>query len=235
MESLAQRYHVVQEQIEQAARAAGRRPEEITLVVVTKGHGLKEIADIHELGAAEIGENRVGEALEKQAMLDELTGLAWHMIGHVQSRKASDVAGRFSLVHSVDSVKLAERLDRSAGEAGVVQPVLLQINVSGEASKYGYEASRENEWDGLLPEIEQIAALTHLQVRGLMTMAPYSPDPEAARPSFARLRRLREYLAGKLPQTDWSQLSMGMSGDFIPAIEEGATLLRIGTAIMGTR
>lgn len=235
MESLAQRYHAVQEQIEQAARKAGRPMEEITLVVVTKGHGLKEIADIHDLGAGDIGENRVGEALEKQALLGELTGLSWHMIGHVQSRKASDVAGRFALVHSVDSVKLAERLDRSAGEVEVLQPVLLQFNVSGEASKSGFEASRDEEWEDLLPEIESITALAHLQVRGLMTMAPYSPDPETARPTFSRLRRLREYLGGKFPQTDWSELSMGMSGDFIPAIEEGATLLRIGTAIMGPR
>jgi uncharacterized pyridoxal phosphate-containing UPF0001 family protein len=117
----------------------------------------------------------------------------------------------------------------------VVQEVLLQFNVSGEESKSGWDAWNEVAWEGLRPEMEVVLACEHLRVRGLMTMAPYSDDPEDARPSFARLKRLQGWLAEQFPEADWSELSMGMSGDFIPAIEEGATILRIGTAVMGPR
>lgn len=234
-EGLKIRYEQVREEIDRAARSAGRAPDEIKLVVVTKGHSFVEIDALYQLGGREIGENRVGEALEKQTVLEALEGLRWHMIGHIQSRKARDAASNFALVHSLDSVKLAERLDRYAEETGAVQEVLLQFNVSGEESKSGWEAWDESAWEALLPEIEAVLACEHLRVRGLMTMAPYSENPEDARPSFARLKRLQVWLAERFPGTDWSELSMGMSGDFVPAIEEGATILRIGTAVMGPR
>ena len=235
VEELKARYEHVLAEIEQVARRAGRRPEEIRLVVVTKGHPVSAIEALYLLGGRYIGENRVEEALKKQAVLADLEDLNWHMIGHIQSRKAARVAGNFSLVHSLDSVKLAHRLDRFAGEADVTQDVLLQFNVSGEETKSGWEAWDESRWESLLPEIEAVLDCNHLRVRGLMTMAPYSLNPEDARPSFARLNRLRGWLARRFEHHDWDQLSMGMSGDFVPAIEEGATILRVGTAVMGPR
>ncbi len=234
-EGLRERFEKVTAEIEAAARSAGRDPAEIRVVVVTKGHTFSEIEAVYRLGGRHVGENRVEEAREKQTALAAFDDLTWHMIGHVQSRKAENVAGHFGLVHSLDSVKLAQRMDRFAEESGVVQDVLLQFNVSGEGSKSGWDAWDEATWLGNLPEMEVVLASNHLRVRGLMTMAPYSLNPEDARPSFARLRRLREYLAVQLPEASWEELSMGMRGDFVTAVEEGATILRIGTAIMGQR
>ena len=204
-------------------------------MVVTKSHPVAQIAELIELGVQDVGENRVEEALFKQQILADQPHLNWHMIGHVQSRKAADVCGHFSLVHSVDRVKLANRLNRRAEDLGIVVPVLLQFNVSAEETKSGWQASIPGRWPELLPELEAVLQCSHLAVQGLMTMAPYSTDPEAARPYFARLRELREYFAVRFPQHRWNQLSMGMSGDFEPGIEEGATIVRIGTAILGER
>ncbi|MBN2043611.1 MAG: YggS family pyridoxal phosphate-dependent enzyme [Anaerolineales bacterium] len=230
---LKTRYLRVLEEIEQAAQSAGRQPEQIDLVVVTKGHPAKAIEELFQLGARQVGENRLAEGLEKQIQLSHLADLTWHMIGHVQSRKAADIAGKFSLIHSLDSVKLARRLDRFASQAGITQEVLLQFNTSGEASKFGFNALQGQLFPEMITAIEEILSCTHLRLRGLMTMAPYSPDPEDARPAFSALRRLQDSLAQRFSHTDWSQLSMGMSADFQVAIQEGATLLRIGTAIMG--
>lgn len=232
---LKTRYEQVLEEIEMAARHAGRKPDEITLVVVTKGHPVTAIQELYNLGCRDIGENRVEEVLEKQTALAHLEDLNWHMIGHIQSRKASKAAGNFLLVHSLDSLKLTRRLDRFADEADVIQNVLLQFNVSGEETKSGWDAWDEARWEELLPQMEEVLGCQNLRVSGLMTMAPYSLNPEEVRPSFARLRRLRNWLANRFPEADWRQLSMGMSGDFIPAIEEGATILRVGTAVMGPR
>jgi pyridoxal phosphate enzyme (YggS family) len=157
------------------------------------------------------------------------------MIGHIQSRKASLVAQHFSLVHSLDSLKLAQRVNRSAAELGHLLPVLLEFNVSGEKSKHGWEASDESHWRELLTEINAIAALPSLKIRGLMTMPPLSTDPESGRIYFRKLRRLRDFLSRQVPQTQWVELSMGTSADFTVAVEEGATLVRIGQAILGPR
>ena len=232
---IASRYQQVKETIARTAQAAGRPEKDIRLVVVTKGHPLTAIETVYQLGVRDVGENRLEEASFKQQTLTALTGLNWHMIGHIQSRKARDVCGRFALVHSVDRLKLARKLDQSALAQGIEQPVLLEFNVSGEVQKSGWMADDKAEWPELLPEVEAVLACTGLEVRGLMTMAPYSTNPEDARPSFVRLRKLRDYLAGQFPAGSWDELSMGMSGDYQVAIEEGATLLRIGTAIMGER
>jgi pyridoxal phosphate enzyme (YggS family) len=157
------------------------------------------------------------------------------MIGHVQSRKARGVAINFDWVHSLDSVKLAQRFERFLDEAGRRIPVLLECNVSAEESKSGFQAWREEDWPKLLPDLEVVAACEHLEMRGLMTMAPYLEDPEKTRPYFKRLKRLQGFFAAQLPQTNWSELSMGMSDDFEIAIQEGATIVRIGTAILGPR
>jgi hypothetical protein len=157
------------------------------------------------------------------------------MIGHVQSRKARLVADHFALLHSLDSLKLAQRLDRFAGEAGRVLPVLLEFNVGGEESKSGWNASNESQWESFVPEINSLLDLPHLRVHGLMTMPPLGTDPEDSRRFFLSLRLLRDHLATQFPRADWRELSMGTSADYTVAVEEGATLVRVGTAIVGAR
>jgi pyridoxal phosphate enzyme (YggS family) len=235
LDTLRDRYQQVLERIHTAETAAGRPGEAVRLVVVTKGHPLETVRLAVEAGARRLGENYPEEGVEKVTGLEGVPGLEWHMIGHVQSRKAKPVAEHFDWVHSLDSARLALRLDRFAGEAGRTLPVLLECNVSGEESKFGLPAFAEAGWPVLAGEIEPILALPNLQVRGLMTMAPLFDDPEQTRPCFQRLRRLQEYLARRFPRASWAELSMGMSSDFEVAIQEGATLVRVGQAILGPR
>lgn len=234
MDSLALNLERVRERIAAAARRGGRDAEAVRLVAVTKTHPVETVRAIRELGVVDIGENRVEEAVPKIEALAGL-GVVWHMIGHVQSRKARAAAECFDMLHSLDGLKLAQRLDGCAGERGRTLPVLLECNVSGEASKAGWSAADPARWDALRPEVEAVLACPHLQVRGLMTMAPIVYDPERTRPFFARLRRLRDYLAGQFPGADWSELSMGMTDDFEVAAEEGATMVRVGRALFGER
>ncbi|MEX2143094.1 MAG: YggS family pyridoxal phosphate-dependent enzyme [Anaerolineales bacterium] len=218
-----------------AARQAGRAPEEISLVVVTKGHPVGALRTLWELGIRDLGESYVQEGRSKQVELGELPGLLWHMIGHVQSRKAEDVTRHFGLVHAVDSLKLATRLDRFAAQTGKTLPVLLEVNVSGEASKHGWPAKTDTAFQAALPEIAKVLQLPNVLVRGLMCMAPMTPTSAGSQPYFARTRALLGELKTRHPEGEWSQLSMGMSDDFEAAIREGSTLLRIGTAILGPR
>jgi hypothetical protein len=234
-EEIGLRYQHVLERITHAAGNAGRNPDMVRLVVVTKGHPLDAALRAVQAGARLLGENYAEEGAEKALGMGEVPGLEWHMIGHVQSRKAKLVCDHFTCVHSLDSLKLAERLNRLAGERGKRLPVLLECNVSGEASKYGFDAAREQDWPALAAQLEALQVCTNLEVRGLMTMAPYGSEPEAARPIFRKLRRLREALQQRLPELCWEELSMGMSGDFEAAIQEGATLVRLGEAILGPR
>jgi pyridoxal phosphate enzyme (YggS family) len=217
------------------AQRARRDPAEITLVAVSKTHGPDKVAEAASAGLRDFGENRVEEAAPKMAARPA-PDLRWHMMGHIQSRKAKDVVqARFTLVHSVDSVHLAERLSRLAVGAGRVQPILLECNVSGEASKEGFTAQTAADWAALLPAFAALLAMPGLRVQGLMTMAPFGIDPGAARPVFRRLRELRDYLRISLPHGEWRDLSMGMTDDYEPAIAEGATIVRIGRAIFGQR
>ena len=218
-----------------AARQTGRDFKEITLVVVTKGHPVEAVQALWDLGIRDLGESYVQEGRSKQQQLGLLAGLRWHMIGHVQSRKAEDVAGHFHLVHAVDSLKLARRLNQFAAQAGKVLPILLEVNVSGEASKYGWPAADERSFQAALPEIEKLLQLPNVNVRGLMSMAPLTRTPGEARPFFARTRALRDELHSCFTTADWTWLSMGMSDDFEIAIGEGSTIVRIGTAILGPR
>jgi len=229
------RYTQVQESIAQAAISVNRNPEDIRLLVVTKGHSLQAVQAAIEAGITSFGENYADEGISKMLAFQQHTDLAWHMIGHVQSRKARLVSEHFAWIHSLDSLKLAERLDRYCGELDRQMPVLFEMNVSGEETKFGLAAWDELEWQELIKVIEPILELHNLQVKGLMTMAPYFADPERARPSFKRLKRLQVYLQNKLPEVAWNELSMGMSGDYEVAVQEGATVVRIGTAIMGER
>lgn len=235
--TVAERVAAVRAEIARACERAGRSVDEVTLVAVSKTHAPPLIVEAVRAGVRDLGENRPEEAAPKMQAVAALTPepVCWHMIGHVQSRKSKAVAAHFDWLHSLDREKLALRLERDAAAAGRTLPVLLECNVSGEQSKFGWPAWQEERWDGLLEPLERVLALPHLQVRGLMTMAPFFSDPQQARPYFNRLRRLRDFLAAHFPQADWSELSMGMSGDFEAAVQEGATIVRIGTAIMGPR
>ena len=233
--TIREKYLHTLDQIATAARKSGRDPNEVRLVVVTKSQPLEIVQAAIEAGARVLGENYPEEGVTKIQSLAAQTGVEWHMIGHVQSRKARLVAERFALLHSLDSLKLAQRLDRFAAEANRTLPVLLEFNVGGEASKSGWDAFDESQWDALLPDVAAILDLPHLQVRGLMTMPPLGTDAEDSRRFFRQLRLLRQWLATQLPGGDWRELSMGTSADFAVAVEEGATLVRVGTAIVGER
>ena len=226
---------LVQERIDNAAHKAGRTPGEIKLLVVTKTHPVEIIENVLAAGAVNLGENYVDEARDKIVALQQYTQCQWHMIGHVQSRKSSQVVDYFNYLHSLDSVKLAQRLSSQAREKNKTLPVLLEFNLSGEESKSGWRVGSETDLEDLLPDIEKVIHLENLQVCGLMTMPPYFDNPEHTRPYFRKLFRLRELLQRQFQYIDWKELSMGMSGDFEVAIEEGATWVRIGQAILGAR
>ncbi|NDJ79271.1 MAG: YggS family pyridoxal phosphate-dependent enzyme [Chloroflexi bacterium] len=240
-QTIGDRIASVQAEIAQACQRAGRSPKRVTLVAVSKTHSAAEVVSAVEAGLHDFGENRIEEALDKIPGVTNLTDqpIRWHMVGHVQDRKARYVVNDFALLHSLDSVKLAERLNSIL--AGRERPldVLLEMNVSGESSKHGWQArrwssdsdARQTLWD----DVRRITELPGLRVSGLMTMAPIVPDPELARPIFVRLRKLRDALANDFPEATWSELSMGMTDDYPVAVEEGATLVRIGRAIFGPR
>lgn len=233
--SIKARYLTVLEKIAAAARRAERAPDSIRVVVVTKTQPIELVRTAIEAGAQLIGENYPEEAVEKIEALYLQTGIEWHMVGHIQSRKASLVAQHFSFIHSLDSLRLAQKLDRAAREIGRVLPVLIEVNVSGEESKYGLPGWDSQKWAELLPTVEAIADLPNLRLRGLMTMPPLDPDPESARPYFSKLRSLLGLLKRKVGRIEWSDLSMGTSADYEVAVEEGATLVRLGQAILGPR
>jgi len=228
-------YHRILERISVVASIAGRDPGEIRLVVVTKGQPAEKIQAVIEAGAIDLGENYLEDAIPKIELFRPSRDLIWHMIGHVQSRKAPGVCQYFSYVQSLDSLKLAHRMSRSIGDPNSAKSVLIEFNVSGEETKFGFPAWQEDRWNQLLSELREIVAQPNLAIHGLMGMAPYSQNPESARPYFQRLFRLREYLNFQIPEGDWRELSMGMSADFEIAIQEGATIVRLGEAVMGKR
>ncbi len=242
---IAQNIAAVRERMAVAARRAHRPVDEVTLIAVTKTHAAEIVSAALAAGVSDCGENRVQEAEAKIAALGTLP-VRWHLIGHLQRNKAKRAFALFDLVHTLDSVRLAEALSRHISEETEPQqvpkrrlPVLLQVNVSGEETKDGFALVGGLANQTLLPDfyraVEQIVALPQLEVLGLMTVAPYSEDPEAARPTFRLLRQLRDDLVRRFPAGSWQHLSMGMTGDFEVAIEEGATLIRVGRAIFGAR
>ena len=233
--AIREKYQFTLDQIATSARKAGRAPEDIRLVVVTKSQPVEIAQAAIEAGVRILGENYPEEGVTKIQSLSNQSGVEWHMIGHVQSRKARLVAQYFELLHSLDSLKLAQRLDRFSAELGKILPVLLEFNVGGEESKSGWDASNRSNWDAILPTVQSILDLPNLRVHGLMTMPPLETDPDDARRFFQSLRLLRDHLASAFPQADWRELSMGTSADYTVAVEEGATLVRVGTAIVGAR
>lgn len=234
-DGLAARFANVKARIEAAATDCGRRPEEVTLIAISKTHPASLVSSLIELGATDLGENRVQEAEEKIPEVGrELTRRVrprWHLVGHLQANKARRALQLFDVIHSLDSIDLARRLDRLCGEAGRQSvPVLIQVDLGHEETKSGID-ERE------LPQLaETVKRLERLKLIGLMTLPPFFEDPKQARPYFRRLRQLRDQLAssGSFGQ-ERGELSMGMTHDFAVAIEEGATMVRIGTAIFGER
>ena len=226
MTQVADQLAAVQRQIAEAAVQAGRDPATVRLVAVSKTHPAESVVAAAEAGQHVFGESRVQEAREKIPSCPP--GLVWHFIGHLQKNKVRQALPLFGFFHSIDSTALAQAIDRIAGESGRTVEGLLEVNVSGEETKHGFTPEQ------LRAEFPALAKLPHLRICGLMTMAPYSDDPEEARPFFRALRQMREELQSvhghPLPE-----LSMGMSGDFAPAIGEGATLVRIGSSIFGAR
>jgi pyridoxal phosphate enzyme (YggS family) len=226
MTDIANQLALVRGQIDAAAARAGRDPGSVRLVAVSKTHPAEAVTAAAAAGQSVFGESRVQEARDKIPACPP--GLDWHFIGHLQKNKVRQALPLFTLFHSIDSAPLAQAIDRIAGETGEPVEGLLEVNISGEETKHGFTP------DQLRGEFAALAKLPHLRIRGLMTMAPYSENPENALPVFRALRELRDELQSAhdhpLPE-----LSMGMSGDFEPAIEEGATLVRVGSSIFGAR
>ena len=218
----------INQRIRAAAEKAGRDPASVRLVAVSKTRPTADIIAAFQAGQTVFGENYVQELVQKLAEVQE--PVQWHVIGHLQSNKVKYIAGQVALIHSVDRISLATEIDRQWGKLGKICDVLIQVNISGEATKSGTTEA------GAIQLVRECALLPNIRVRGLMTMPPFFDDPDAARPYFAELRRLSEAVsAQQIAGVEMVELSMGMSGDFEAAIQEGATLVRIGTAIFGDR
>ncbi len=219
----------IRARIDAAARAAGRDPSAVRLVAVSKTFPIDAVREAYAAGQREFGENRVQEALQKIAGSSDLS-IRWHLLGHLQTNKARKAAPSFAMIQSVDSVALLERLDREAEEAGHAPELLIQVDLAGEATKHGVAMAD-------VPRLFDAAATCRAaRVVGLMTLPPVPDTPEDARPWFRRLRELRdEWQAAGVPAVMLRELSMGMSGDFEVAVQEGATIVRVGTAIFGSR
>ena len=224
--NLADNLEKVQQRIRAACERAGRDPDSVTLLAVTKSHPPETVAAAAKLGLIFFGENKVQEAKAKIPLCPG--NLRWHFIGHLQSNKCRDAVELFKMIQSVDSLPLAQEINKRAEQAARTMPVLMEVNVAGEASKFGYRPEQ------LLAELKELNALPRIEIHGLMTVPPWSAEAEKSRPHFRRLRELKEraetVLGAPLPH-----LSMGMSGDFEIAIEEGATMVRIGTELFGPR
>ena len=224
---LINRWKNVVQEVGEACVKSGRRPEEVTLIAVSKKHTVEAISTLAREGQMDFGENYVQEALAKIEDLSALQ-LNWHFIGHLQSNKVKHVLGKFVLIHTLDSEKLAQVLHKKAKSQGMIQPVLIQVNVGQEAQKFGVSE------DNLFSLVEQVLTLDNLKLEGLMTLPPFFEQAERVRPYFVRLRELKEELEQRFEIT-LPHLSMGMTSDFAQAIAEGATLVRIGTKIFGPR
>jgi len=217
-------YLRIKQEINDICARCGRNPAEITLLCVSKGYSWEEAQSVYDAGCRDFGENRLEEAINKMALAPE--HINWHFIGSLQSNKVGKVIGRFSLIHSVDSVRLAEKISQYSMASDVITPLLLQANTSGEPSKHGLSAE---EW---FQQFDKLLLLPNIKIEGLMTMAPFNGSVNVVRNCFKELRILKERLAEKAgTRVELKYLSMGMSNDYKIAIEEGATILRIGTAI----
>lgn len=224
MSAIADRYWLVRNKVADAADHVGRSPSEVTIVGVTKNVGVEEVRLAMAAGMCDFGENRVQEFVGKQALFPDAR---WHFVGTLQTNKVKDVVGRAHLIHSVDSLRLLETIDKKAFQAGVVQALLLQFNIAGEQTKHGFSSSQASEMLAAAAEFENV------RVRGLMTMAPFG-SPQEARKVFLELRNLRDSVCARTSNgVELEELSMGMTNDYCEAVEEGSTIVRIGRAIFG--
>ena len=228
MNTIKDHLNEVRENIQKACEKAGRSPQEVTLIAVSKTKPLFMLEEAYEAGARDFGENKVQEILEKHPKMPE--DARFHMIGHLQRNKVKQVLPHAVLIHSVDSYRLAEQISQEAGKLGITAKILLEVNVAKEESKFGMMPEDVEEMAG------QIAALPHLQIEGLMTIAPFVDDPEKNRPVFRKLYQLSVDIKKKnIDNVNMGVLSMGMTGDYQVAVEEGSTMIRVGTGIFGAR
>ncbi|THB73947.1 MAG: YggS family pyridoxal phosphate-dependent enzyme [Desulfobacteraceae bacterium] len=230
MESIKENYKEISEQVNRAARKAGKNPRDITLIAVSKKKDISVVREGIESGIFHLGENYIQEAVDKIGQLSHYNEVTWHFIGHLQSNKARFAVQYFDLIHTVDSYKLAREINKQAAKHGKRQHILLQVNIGHESSKSGTDIT------AIIDLARQVSVLENISVQGLMCMPPYFQDPEMARPFFRHLAQLRDEIMDlNLENIAMTHLSMGMSNDFMVAIEEGATLVRVGTAIFGER
>ena len=219
----------VEEKIAKACERAGRAREEVTLIAVSKTKPVEMLQEIYDEGIRDFGENKVQELTEKYEVMPK--DMKWHMIGHLQRNKVKYIVDKVTLIHSVDSLRLAETISREAEKKGVTVPILIEVNIAGEETKFGLSSKEE-----VISLTELIAALPNLSVEGLMTVAPPAKDPEENRPFFREIRQLSVDITNKnIDNVSMEILSMGMTNDYTVAIEEGATMVRVGTGIFGAR
>ena len=225
---IAENYKQVKENIAQACRAVGRNPEEVTLIAVSKTKPVEMLQQAYDASARCFGENKVQEIMDKYPCLPE--DIKWHMIGHLQRNKVKYIVDKVAMIHSVDSLRLAEAIEQEAKKQNVKVPVLIEVNVAGEESKFGLKPEE------VLPFLETVSNFEHLQVKGLMTIAPYVENPEENRQIFRQLKKISVDIDQKnINNINMSVLSMGMTGDYQVAVQEGATMVRVGTGIFGDR
>lgn len=225
---VARQYEEIKKRIEQACIRAGRDPSDVTLIAVSKTKPVAMLREAYDAGARDFGENKVQEILAKEPQLP--ADIRWHMIGHLQTNKVRQIVGKTCLIHSVDSVRLAEEIHKESVKRGIVSEILLEVNVAGEESKFGFAV------DEVEDALEQIAAFSGICVRGLMTIAPFVENAEENRTVFQKLYKLYVDIKTKnIDNGSMNILSMGMTGDFEKAVEEGATMVRVGTGIFGAR
>lgn len=225
---VAENLEQVRKNIELACRKAGRDPKEVTLISVSKTKPVSMLQEAYDAGSRDFGENKVQEIMDKYPQLP--SDIRWHMIGHLQRNKVKYIVDKVALIHSVDSLRLAETIENEAAKHNVTVPVLIEVNVAQEESKFGLKTEE------VLSLVESIAALPHINIKGLMTIAPYVEDPEENRGIFRELKKLSVDIATKnINNVSMSVLSMGMTGDYQVAVQEGATMVRVGTGIFGER
>ena len=226
--TLAKNYNAVKENIKKACEQAGRSQEEVTLLAVSKTKPVDMLMDVYHAGARDFGENKVQELVEKIPQLP--SDIRWHLIGHLQRNKVKYIVDKVAMIHSVDSLRLAETIEKEAAKKAVIVPILIEVNVAQEESKFGLKPEE------VLPLIEQIADFSHIRIKGLMTIAPYVDNAEENREIFRELKKLSVDIAAKnINNVTMSVLSMGMTGDYMVAVQEGATMVRVGTGIFGER
>ena len=225
---LKENYEEVQKKITEACKRAGRNREEVTLIAVSKTKPVEMLSEIYDLGERNFGENKVQELTEKEEVLPK--NIHWHMIGHLQRNKVKYIIDKVSMIHSVDSIRLAETIEKEAAKKDICMPILIEVNVAEEESKFGLSVEE------VLPFLEEICSYQHIKVMGLMTIAPFVADPEENREVFQKLKKLSVDIAAKnINNVNMSVLSMGMTNDYQVAVEEGATMVRVGTGIFGER